>query len=304
MRPLWNGSLSFGLVNVPVQLVSAARDLDYHFHQLHEKDKVPIEQRRFCSKEGEEVAWEEVAHSYDLDGKEVVVSDEELASVQPRKTRTIDVEAFVELAQIDPIYFDHPYFLVPAGESEGTLRAYRLLVEVMANEQRVALGRFVMRTKEYLVAVQARDGALSLTTMLFADEVRPTRSIPTRGKKPARKQLEGAAAIIEELSTDWDPERYEDCYRERLKRVIDDKRKRKTICAPKAEKEPEPVPDLMAALEATLERLRQGEDPRAEEPEREANGRTRSKERTSSQKRASSKQGTSSKRRSREKSAR
>src|SRR3954464_7233442 len=161
-RPLWSGSLSFGLVNVPVQLVTAVQDLDLHFRQLHEKDGVPIEQRRFCSEEDVEVTWEEVAHAYDLDGKQVVVSDEELSSVQPRKTRTIDIEAFVELADVDPIYLDHPYFLVPAGDSQGTLRAYRLLVEAMGRHDRVALGRFVMRTKEYLVAVRVRDGALAL----------------------------------------------------------------------------------------------------------------------------------------------
>src|SRR4051794_8419761 len=130
-RALWSGSLSFGLVNVPVQLVSAARDLDYHFHQLHEKDGARIEQRRVCSEEQREVAWEEVAHGYDEDGKLVVLTDEELSSVQPRKTRTIDIEAFVELSEVDPIHFDHHYYLVPAGDSEGTLRAYRLLVEAM-----------------------------------------------------------------------------------------------------------------------------------------------------------------------------
>src|SRR5919201_3883615 len=145
MRALWTGSLSFGLVNVPVQMVSAARDLDYHFHQLHKKDKVRIEQRRFCSEEDREVMWEEVGYSYDLKGKQVVITDEELGSVQPRKTRTIDIEAFVELSDVDPIYFDHPYYLVPAGESEGTLRAYRLLVEAMEKSGRVALGRVVMR---------------------------------------------------------------------------------------------------------------------------------------------------------------
>jgi DNA end-binding protein Ku len=267
-RSLWSGSLSFGLVNVPVQLVSAARDLDYHFHQLHEKDEMPIEQRRFCSKEDEEVSWEEIAHSYDLNGKQVVITDEELASVQPRKTRTIDIESFVELADVDPIFFDHPYFLVPAGESEGTLRAYRLLVEVMGKQERAALGRFVMRTKEYLVAVREREGALALTTMLFGDEVRPTKGIPTGGKKPSSKELQNAVAIIEELSTDWDPESYEDCYRRRLKHVIDAKRKRRTIEAPKPEKEPNPVSDLMAALDATLERLQKGEDPRADGGER------------------------------------
>ena len=272
-RPLWSGSLSFGLVTVPVQLVSAVRDLDHHFRQLHAKDNVPIEQRRFCSKEDREVSWEEVGHAYDLDGKQVVVTDEELTSVQPRKTRTIDVEAFVDLADIDPANFDHPYFLVPAGDSEGTLRAYRLLVEVMKKQRRVAVGRFVMRTKEYLVAVRAREGALALTTMLFDDEVRPTKGIATGGKKPPRKQLDNAVAIIEELSTEWDPERYQDCYRERLKRVIDAKRNRKTIYAPKPEKEPEPVSDLMAALDETLARLRSGEDAREEQNGRTTDGR-------------------------------
>ena len=271
-RALWTGSLSFGLVNVPVQLISAARDLDFHFHELHEVDKVRIEQRRFCSKEDAEVMYEEVAHSYDLDGKQVIVTDAELGSVEPRKTRTIEIEAFVSLADVDPIYFDHPYLVVPAGESEGTLRAYRLLVELMESSERVALGRFVMRTKEYLAAVRVRDGGLTLTTMLFHDEVRPTKPIPAGGKKPAKKQLDQAIALIEALSADWDPESYEDCYRERLRRVIEDKRKRKTIEAPQPEKEPEPAPDLMEALQRALDNVRSGKDPRAEPDGDGANG--------------------------------
>jgi DNA end-binding protein Ku len=261
-RALWSGSLSFGLVNVPVQLVSAARDLDYRFHQLHDKDKVRIEQWRFCSKEDTEVLWEEVAHAYDLDGKQVIVSDEELASVQPRKTRTIDIESFVDLAELDPIHFEHPYYLVPAGESEGTMRAYRLLVEAMDRAERVALGRLVMRTKEYLVAVRVREGVLALTTMLFHDEIRSSDAIETGGKKPTRKALENALAIVEELSTDWDPESYTDCYRERLKSVIDRKRKGSRIKAPKPERQPAPAPDLMAALQRTLDRVREGGDAR------------------------------------------
>ena len=265
-RPLWRGSLSFGLVNVPVQLVTAARDLDFHFHELHEKDNARIEQRRFCSTEDEEVTWEEVAHSYDLDGKQVVVTDEELGSVQPRKTRTIEVEAFVELADVDPIFFNHPYFLVPAGESEGTLRAYRLLVDAMGKSRRAALGRFVMRTKEYLAAVRVRDGALTLTTMLFEDEVRPASAIPTGGKKPSKKEVDQAVTLIEELSTDWEPDRYEDCYRERLRRVIEDKRKRRKIEPPEPEKQPSATPDLMAALEATLANARTGRPIREEPP--------------------------------------
>jgi DNA end-binding protein Ku len=263
-RALWSGSLSFGLVNVPVQLVSAARDLDYHFHELHAKDKVRIEQRRFCSKEDAEVLWEEVAHSYDLDGEQVIVTDKELGSVEPRKTRTIDIEAFVELADVDPIYFNHPYFLVPAGESEGTLRAYWLLVEVMGKTERVALGRFVMRTKEYLAAVRAREGALLLTTMRFHDEVRSTNPVPTGGRKPAKKQVDQAVALIDALATEWDPANYEDCYRERLKRVIESKRKRRKIEVPKPEPEPQPVPDLMEALQRAVENVRAGRDVRTQ----------------------------------------
>jgi DNA end-binding protein Ku len=242
-RPLWSGSLSFGLVNVPVRLFSAARDLDFHFHQLHSKDKRRIEQRRFCKEEDVEVGWEEIAHSYDLKGKQVVVTDEELASVEPRKTRTIEIESFADLADVDPIYFDHPYFLVPAGEADGTIRAYR---------------RFVMRTKEYLAAVRARDGALTISTMRFADEVRPTSPIPAGGKKPAKKQIDNAVAVIEELSTEWDPSSYTDCYRERLRKVIDSKRKRRKIEVPETEPEPKPVADLMEALEQTLENVKAG----------------------------------------------
>jgi DNA end-binding protein Ku len=258
-RPLWNGSLSFGLVNVPVQLVSAARDLDLHFRQLHKKDGAPIEQRRFCSQDDAEVEWEEVGRGFDLDGKQVVLTDEELASVQPEKTRTIDVEAFVDLDEVDPLYFDHPWLLVPAGESQGTRRAYRLLVEVMESTGRAALGRFVMRTKEYLVLVRPRDGLLSLTTLLFHDEVRPTDGIAPGGRKPAKQKIEQAVAVIESLSTAWERERYRDCYRERLQRIVEQKKKGERVKAPKEPEEPKPAPDLMAALEATLERMGSGD---------------------------------------------
>jgi DNA end-binding protein Ku len=258
-RALWNGSLSFGLVNVPVQLTSAARDLDLHFRQLHKKDGAPIEQRRFCSQDDAEVEWEEVGRGFELDGKkQVVLTDEELASVQPEKTRTIDVEAFVDLDDVDPIYFDHPWFLVPAGDSQGTRRAYRLLVEVMESTGRAALGRFVMRTKEYLVLVRPRDGLLSLTTLLFHDEVRPTDGIAPGGRKPAKGKIEQAVAVIESLAADWEPERYTDCYRERLERIVEQKKKGERVKAPTEPKEPKPAPDLMEALEATLEKMRSG----------------------------------------------
>jgi DNA end-binding protein Ku len=262
-RSLWTGSLSFGLVNVPVALYSAVRDHDLHFHQLHEKDAARIETRRFCAEEDREVPFEEIGHAYELEnGKTVVVTDEDLESVAPRKTRTIDIEAFVDLDDIDPIYFDHPYFLAPTGDSEGPKRAYQLLVEAMGRSDRVALGRFVMRTKEYLVAIRVRDERLSLTTMLFGDEIRPTKGIDTGGKKPAKQQLDHAVALIEALSTEWDPGEWKDRYRDRLKDVVARKKKGKRIAAPKAGKEPSPVPDLMAALERSLAEAK-GEKPPA-----------------------------------------
>ena len=193
-RALWTGSLSFGLVNVPVSLVAATRDVDFHFRQLHRKDGAPIDVQRWCSKEDVEIPYEEITHGYELeDGGQVVGSDLELPAIEPSRTRTIDIEQFVDLADVDPLYFDHPYFLVPAGDDDGSIRAYRLLTEVMGRTDRAALGQFVMRAKEYLAIVRERDGALTLTTMLFADEIRELGGIDRayqKSHKPTRKQLD------------------------------------------------------------------------------------------------------------------
>jgi DNA end-binding protein Ku len=256
---MWTGSLSFGLVNVPVAIVSGVRDLNLHFHQLHEKDSSPIEVKRWCDKDDAEVSIEEVAHSYETDdGTTVIVSDLELNAIAPERTRTIDVEQFVDLDDVDPILYDHPYFLVPAGEDDGTLRAYALLAEVMGDTDRAALGRFVMRAKEYLAIVRAQDGVLSLTTMRFADELRSTKEIDTangKAAKPKPKQLNAATAIIEELTADWEPERFKDRYRQRLQRVVSRKAKGETIDAPKESEETTTPPDLMEALEQSLAEL-------------------------------------------------
>jgi DNA end-binding protein Ku len=258
-RALWSGSLSFGLVSVPVRLHSGVVDTDLHFRQLHASDHAPIEMRRFCAEEDEEVPYEEIASGYGGDdGEQVILTDAELATAAPRKTRTIDIEAFVDLADVDPIYFDHPYLLAPAGDSEGVLRAYRLLVEVMERTERAALGRFVLRTKEYLVLIRARGGRLTLTTMRFHDEVRPAGDVPTPTKrdKPAKKEVDQAVALIEALACPWDPDRDEDGYQKRLKKIVREKSKGKTIEVPEEEKEPAPVPDLMAALEKTLAEIK------------------------------------------------
>jgi DNA end-binding protein Ku len=253
---MWTGSLSFGLVNVPVMVVTATRDQRIRFRQLHKDTNRPIEVKRFCSAEDTEVQWEDVAHGYELEkDKIVVITDEDLASVEPRKTRTIEIESFVPLDDVDPMYFNHPYVLLPIGDSEGTLRAYQLLVEVMAKTDRAALGRFVMRTKEYLVLVRAREGRLQLVTLLWSDEVRDPSDIAPDVK--ANKQaVETACALIEELSVDWEPDRYEDRYRARLEDVIEKKRKGGTVKAPTPEKEPTATPDLMAALEESLAKMK------------------------------------------------
>jgi len=258
-RPLWAGSLSFGLVNVPVALFSAVRDQGFHFHELHESDGARIEQKRFCAEEDVEVPFEAIGHAYDLEnGKAVIVTDEELQEVAPRRTRTIDIEAFVARDEIDPMLFDHPYFLAPTGEADGPRRAYQLLLAVMEESGKVALGRFVMRTKEYLVTIGPRDDRLALTTMRFADEIRATKGIDTGGKKPAKQELDQAVALIDALSADCYPSDWKDEFRARLEDVIERKRKGRTIEAPEERDEPEPVPDLMAALEESLANAKRG----------------------------------------------
>jgi DNA end-binding protein Ku len=258
-RSLWTGSLSFGLVNVPVRVETAVRDRDLHFRQIHEKDGAPIETQRWCSKEDTEVPYDEVTRGYELDdGDQVIISDLELQAIEPRRTRTIDIEQFVELADVDPMYFDHPYWLVPASDDDGAVRAYRLLTEVMGQTDRAALGRFVMRAKEYLAIIREREGALALTTMRFADEVRDPKDIDAatqKSHKPARKQLDAAVAVIDALTTEWEPDKHKDRYRNRLRKVVDRKRKGETITTPEADTAPEPAEDLMAALEKTLEEL-------------------------------------------------
>ncbi len=257
-RPLWTGSLSFGLVNVPVMLVTAVRDQGFHFRQLHQQSHRPIEMKRFCSAEDVEVSYEEVAKGFELDdGGLVVITDEDLNAVEPRKTRTVEVDSFVPLADVDPVYVGHPYVLLPIGDSEGTLRAYQLLVEVMKGSERAALGRFVMRTKEYLVLVRARGEVLALTTLLWHDEVRPRDEIAPGGTAD-EALVDQMEQLIDAMAVDWDHERYEDRYRARLADVIERKRKGGTVKAPTAEKEPAPTPDLMAALEQTLAQMRGG----------------------------------------------
>lgn len=258
-RPIWSGSLSFGLVNVPVRLMSATRDLGVHFNQLHEKDKSRIEVRRVCTEENEEVSWEDVARGYELESGEIVMlTDEELDAADPKKTRTIDIEAFVDLEEIDPVFYDHPYYLVP-DSNEAAVRAYHLLRTVMERSGQVAIARFVLRTKEYLVAVRTRGDAITLTTMLFHDEVRSTEDVGIdKLPKPKKAQVDQAVTLVKSLQRDFDPANYDDEHRKRLLAIIDKKRKGQEIEIPDEPETPKAVPDLMAALEASIQRMKKG----------------------------------------------
>ena len=261
---IWNGTLSFGLVAVPVRMVSATRDLDVHFHQVDAETGERIQVHRVCEADGGEVAWEDVGRGYDLDGQLVTLTDEELDAAAPERTHTIEIEEFVDLDAIDPAQFDHSYYLVPASDSEGTTRAYRLLRDAMASSNQAAIGRVVLRSNEYLVAVREHDELLALTTMLFADEVRSDDeidAIPTGSTgEPKRGEVAQAVKLIEAMTRDFDPGEYEDHYRERLLQLVESKRKNKRAKLPKTEApQVEPPPDLMAALKASLERTRRGQ---------------------------------------------
>ncbi len=260
-RAMWSGSLSFGLVNVPVALFSATRDRDVHFRELHEPDRSPVETHRVSAADGKDVPWEEVAKGYEVkDGQWVLLTEEDLQAAAPRQSRTIDIERFVQEQEIDPLYYDHPYLLEPSDE--GAARAYALLNEVMGASGQVALGRFVMRAKQRMVSIRSRGGALTLTTMKFHDEVRSPQEIAEaiEGAKPPRKEVEQAVAIIEELGVTFDPASYRDEHRAHLQAIIKRKQQGKKIPTPPAPAA-EPavtVPDLMDALEQSLARIRAG----------------------------------------------
>jgi DNA end-binding protein Ku len=278
-RPLWSGSLSFGLVNVPVVIFSATRDRGIHFRQLHAPDNSPIETRRVCTKDGAEVPWEEIAKGYELDdGRWVLLSDSDLEAAAPRKSKTIDIEHFVQETEIDPLYYEHAYLLAPRDE-EGAIRAYALLTETLGRRGSVAIGRFVMRARELLVSIRSREGALTLCTMRFHDEIRSREEVAEelRAVKPSRTQIDHAVAVIEELCVDFDPSSYHDEHRANLRRIIESKRKGQKVDLPAPAEEPAPTSgsDLVDALEQSLARIK-------EEAGEEHDGRVRRRSRATS----------------------
>ena len=251
-RSIWTGAISFGLVNVPVKLYSAVSKKTVRFHQLHESDGVRIQQKRVCPADGEEVAWDDIVKGYEISpDRYVIVTSEELEALDPKKTKTIDIEEFVDLEDIDPLYYDHPYYLLPG---QGAAKPYKLLADAMKDAGKVAIARVVIRTKEQLVAIRPLGDVLAMATMNFADEVVDPDSFdeaPGDDVDTTKRELDMARQLIESLTADFDPEKYHDEYREAVLEMIERKADGEEIVIQPAE-EPEKVPDLMAALEASL----------------------------------------------------
>jgi DNA end-binding protein Ku len=254
-RAIWSGSISFGLVNIPVKLYSAVSRKTVRFHQIDAESGQRIRQQRVNPASGDEVPYEQIVKGYEISpDKYVTITPEELEALEPQKTRTIDIEEFVDLEQIDPIYYDHPYYLAP---DKGAAKAYKLLLDAMREADKVAIARVVIRSKENLVALRSYDGAITMETMLFPDEVVQPDSIEELASadgnaKTTKRELDMAKQLIESLSGDFDPNSYSDEYRERVLDLIERKAAGETITVEAPEPERKEVPDLMAALEASI----------------------------------------------------
>lgn len=254
-RAIWSGSISFGLLNVPVKLYSAVARRNIALREIRDSDSARIKHRRVAEGTDEEVPYENIVKAYEITpGQYVPLSKDEMSSLAPEKTRAIEVQDFVDLDEIDPIYFDSPYYLGPA---EGAEKAYALLAKAMESSGKVAIARFVFRNKEHLAALRTNGGVLTLTTMRFADEVVPTSELeevlPEKAPKVAKREQEMAEQLIDSLSTDFDPSAYRDEHREQLLALIERKAEGKEIVASDAEApQATKAPDLMAALEESI----------------------------------------------------
>jgi len=260
-RPIWSGSISFGLVSVPVKLFSATSPKEVRFHMLHDKDGGRIQQKRVCSIDGAEVPWEHVIKGFELGkGRYVTIAREELEAIGPSASKAIEIEDFVELSQIDPIYYQNTYYLVP---DRGASKPYALLLLAMKRTQKVGVGRFVLRTKEYLAAVRPVGDALAVSTMLHADEVvsrDELEGLPDGHGKPGERELKMAEQLIGSLATAFDIRKYKDDYRERLLALLERKAEGEEIVAEAPAEEPRgKVVSLMDALQKSLAAAKRGE---------------------------------------------
>ncbi len=258
-RAMWTGAISFGMVSVPVKLYSAINRKSVRFHQLSGKTGVRIAQKRVDPQSGEEVPYEDIVKGFEIaSDRYVVIEPGELESLEPKKTKTIEIEDFVELSQIDPVYYDHPYYLAPGP---GGAKPYRLLLEAMRQTGKVAIARVVIRSKENLVALRPVGEVLGMATMIFSDEVlspeRLDEVVEAEEVKTTKRELEIAEQLIESLAGDFEPDKYRDSYREQVLAMIERKAQGETIAVqPAAEEDAEPAPDLMSALKASLDAVR------------------------------------------------
>ena len=268
-RSIWSGSISFGLLNVPVKLYSAVARRGISLREIRESDSARIRHRRVAEGTDEEVPYDEIIKAFEITkDRYVPITKDEMASLDPKKTRAVEVQDFVDLDEIDPIYFDSPYYLGPA---DGAEKAYSLLAAAMEKSGKAAIARFVFRNKEHLAAIRASDNVLTLTTMRFADEVVPPDELddvlPAEQPKVAKKEVEMAEQLIDSLTSDFDPSAYRDEYREELMSLIERKAEGKEIVAPEApEREATKAPDLMAALEESIAAVKGKSDGKARKP--------------------------------------
>lgn len=257
-RAIWSGAISFGLVNVPIKLYSATSAKTVRFHQLHAKDGVRIQQKRICPADGEEVAYDDLVKGFEVaPDRYVIVRQDELDALDARHTKTIDIEAFVELSEIDPVYYDNAYHLAPAT---GGAKPYALLLRAMEAAGKVAIGRFVLRTRQQLCALRPAGGVLVLSTMLYGDEVNAPERLDElealADVEATRSEVAMAGQLIESLSAPFDPTAYKDEYRERVLDLIERKAAGEEVAVQPAAAAPQAVPDLMAALEASVAAVR------------------------------------------------
>jgi DNA end-binding protein Ku len=254
-RSLWSGSISFGLVNVPVRLYSAVSEHKLQFHFVHERDNSPIGYEKICKKEDKPVPDDEIVKAFEYQkGEYVFMEDEDFEAARVEGYKTIEITDFVPYEDIDPIFFAHTYLVGPAAGAEKT---YSLLVRAMEDSELAAIAKFVMRDRQYLGALRIREGVITLEQLHFADEIRPVNEIKPSRARVSQQELQMAQRLIESWTTEWKPQRYKDTYRDALMEVIKAKRKGKEI-HPAADVEEEEQPDLMTALRESIERSRGG----------------------------------------------
>lgn len=254
-RPVWTGSISFGLVNLPVKLYSAVEDHSVRFHNFERGSGERIRHRRVAEDSGHEVAYDDIVKGYEVrPGEHVIVEQDELEAVEPGRSRSVEIEDFVDLASVDPVHFDRTYYLAPADE--GAARPYKLLQTVLDDAGKVGIARFAMRGKQHLAAVRPLDGVLAIETMHFADEVRDPHALDgielVDDVEVADRELGAARQLVDSLSTDWDPAEYRDTYRQRVLELIERKDEGESIVVDEPEESGGQVLDLMAALEASV----------------------------------------------------